>query len=159
MKKKFSIFISLIFFLLIFFNIQTKSYSKEIQDTGCRAFKKELKLFNDLDYLPSNLGGRFGFNLKQHFDDKKNEWIYTKSKNGNFLVGKVDSIKLASKIKTGYEIISLNDVKFTLSDKQNNLINNDTNIKFGFYNTKKGNFSLNLLPTDELINKSTISSK
>ena len=52
MKKKFSIFISLIFFLLIFFNIQTKSYSKEIQDTGCRAFKKELKLFNDLDYLP-----------------------------------------------------------------------------------------------------------
>ena len=100
----------------------------------------------------SNLGGRFGFNLKQHFDDKKNEWIYTKSKNGNFLVGKVDSIKLASKIKTGYEIISLNDVKFTLSDKQNNLINNDTNIKFGFYNTKKGNFSLNLLPTDELIN-------
>jgi hypothetical protein len=152
MKKKFSIFISLIFFLLIFFNIQTKSYSKEIQDTGCRAFKKELKLFNDLDYLPSNLGGRFGFNLKQHFDDKKNEWIYTKSKNGNFLVGKVDSIKLASKIKTGYEIISLNDVKFTLSDKQNNLINNDTNIKFGFYNTKKGNFSLNLLPADELIN-------
>ena len=144
MKKKFKIFISLTFFLLIFFNIQTRSYSAESKEVGCRAFKKELKLFNDLDYLPSNLGGIFGFNLKQHFDDEKNEWIYTKSKNGNFLVGKVDSIELASKIKTGYEVVSLNDTKFILSDKQNNIISERKDIKFGFYDPKKGNFHLNL---------------
>ena len=152
MKKRFNILVGLFFFLIIFFNLFVKSYSSESQDSGCRAFNKELKLFNDLDYLPSNLGGIFGFNLKQHFDEENNKWVYTKSKNGNFLVGKVDTLNLASKIKTGYEVVSLNDTKFTLSDKQSNIINEVKNIKFGFYDPEKGNFSLNLSSVEESIN-------
>ena len=152
MKKKFRKFISLIFFLLIIINIPTKSLTDENQETGCRAFNQELKLFNNLNYIPVNLGGIFGFNLKQYFDVKSDKWTYEKSKNGNFLVGKIDNLELASKIKSGYEVISLNDKKFTYSDDQTKIINNDENVKFGFFDNKKGNFSLNLSSTDEMIN-------
>ncbi len=152
MKKKFRKFISLIFFLLIIINIPTKSLTDENQETGCRAFNQELKLFNNLNYIPVNLGGIFGFNLKQYFDVKSDKWTYEKSKNRNFLVGKIDNLELASKIKSGHEVISLNDKKFTYIDEQIEIINNDENVKFGFFDNKKGNFSLNLSSTDEMIN-------
>ena len=93
MKKKFSFFCFLIFFL-----IHSNVFSKD----NCSLFFNELK-DNSEKYqpqlAPSYVYEDFGFELETYYNEDKDEWNYKKDSNGFYLVGNLTSPELADKLK------------------------------------------------------------
>ena len=132
MRRKFFKIILLIKFFVISFNLTSLNVL-----ANCTSFMNDLKELQ-YRYLPTTEHENFGFDLMQIYNFKTKNWEY-KKKNGNFLVGKIFNGEALKNIKSGYEIISANNKKFTLDlfysdkeelnftflDNENNVINLD----------------------------------
>ena len=70
----------------------------------------------------------FGFVLQQDLNKKEGKSTYRKDKNGNYVVGKISSLELAKKIKSGNSIVKINDEKFILDEKQIEILLKDGKI-------------------------------
>ncbi len=102
MKKKYSLF-----YLIIFFLIHSNVFSKD----NCSLFFDELKNNSEKyqpQLAPSFVYEDFGFSLETYFNEEKDEWNYKKDDKGFYSVGTVTSPELADKIKYGYKIKSVN---------------------------------------------------
>ena len=102
MKKKFKIYISL-FCIILFFPIKSLASNSIRCDLVLEALlanKKDLELLPQHAYIED-----YGFSLLEKYDQKEKKWNFVRDKNENFIVGKINNLNLAKKLRTGTSII------------------------------------------------------
>lgn len=161
MKKKSSLFFLIFIFSLISF---TKVYSKQV----CNLFFDDIKNnFSEyeLDFLPQWEQLGFGFNLQNKFNKSSDigdidTWVYKRSKEDYYIVGKINLSSLVEKISTNDLIISINgkDIRneeLSIEGKQlEDIFPNEDELDFVFRNISKSeNYNLKLKKLDGSISE------
>ena len=121
MKKKFSLFLFINFFLFILFS---KVFAES--NSRCNLFYKDLEknfIQYNLDNPKRYTYNDFGFILEAKFNHDKDKWEWLKDDNGYYVVGGIISPVLIDKVEPLDVIISING-----EDIRNGKINRDENI-------------------------------
>jgi len=151
MRKKFKTLINLfVLFFVIFYPIKSSASTQQ-----CDLFIETLLANPDRSYeiLVSDVTlNDFGFLLQQDWNKKEKKSSYRKDKNGNYVVGKISSLELAKKVKSGNSIVKINDEKFILDEKQIEILLKDDKAKIEFFDQQKGNFILELERKEKYVN-------
>lgn len=144
--------IKIVTFTLIFL---ISFFPKVFSEDRCGNFFAELKDKYEI-YEPNNtprwIAENFGFEIKVFWNDKSREWDFETSKNGYFLVGKINDPDLIGTLETGDEIISIKysdkdiDLRDLGLDNNNNFFEDAYEVgdvlKFVFKRDKKFNLEL-----------------
>ena len=119
MKKKFNLFLHLIFTLLLLFNFQSKSFAKSAMGPRCYDLfdqiqnewrEKELYLGEVEQFID------YGFEVK--IDESIQEGTVVRNKTNHFIVGVINDPSLIGKVKLGDVVISVGDIDTsTVSDE------------------------------------------
>ena len=151
MRKKFKNLINLfVLFFVIFYPIKSLASTQQ-----CDLFIETLLANPDRSYevlMSDVILNDFGFVLQQDLNKKEGKSTYRKDKNGNYVVGKISSLEVAKKIKSGNSIVKINDEKFILDEKQIEILLKDDKVKIEFFDQQKGNFILELERKEKYLN-------